>query len=63
VAVDDRIYCISASGDVLVLRAGDEYDLIAVNSLGEDSQATPAISHNRLFLRTKTALFCIAEQK
>ena len=61
VAVDDRLYCISAKGDVVVIRAGDRYELMAVNPLGEESQATPAISENRLYLRTLTFLTCIAD--
>ncbi len=49
VRVGDRIYCISMDGDVVVLAASPEYKLLARNSLGEGSQATPAIANGKMY--------------
>ena len=59
VRVGDRIYCISLDGDVVVLAASAEYKLLARNSLGEASQATPAIADGKMYLRTLSHLISI----
>jgi outer membrane protein assembly factor BamB len=59
VRVGDRIYCMSLDGDVVVLAAAPEYKLLARNSLGEGSQATPAIADGRMYLRTLSHLISI----
>ena len=59
VRVGDRIYCISLDGDVVVLAASSEYKLLARNSLGEGSQATPAIAGGKMYLRTLSHLISI----
>src|ERR1043166_4648641 len=40
---------------------GKEFELLAMNDLGEPSNATPAISGGQIFLRTDGHLYCIAE--
>jgi outer membrane protein assembly factor BamB len=59
VRIGDRIYCASIDGDVVVLAADKEYKLLARNPLGELCQATPAVAHNRLYVRTEASLVCI----
>ena len=58
-ASDGRIYLLSEDGDMFVLRAGDTYDEIAKNSLGEMSLATPAADADSLYVRTQTKLYRI----
>ena len=58
-ASDGRIYLHSEDGDTFVLRAGDRYDEIAKNSLGEMSLATPVPGAGGLFIRTQTKLYRI----
>jgi outer membrane protein assembly factor BamB len=58
-ASNGRIYFVSEDGDAFVLRAGDEYDELAKNSLGEMSLATPAVDAESLYLRTQTRLYRI----
>jgi len=58
-ASDGRIYLHSEDGETFVLRAGDAYDEIAKNSLGEMSLATPAPAAGALFVRTQTKLYRI----
>jgi outer membrane protein assembly factor BamB len=59
VASQGRIYLLSEDGDTFVLRAGDKYDEIARNSLGEMSLATPAADADSLYVRTQTKLYRI----
>lgn len=61
VGADDRIYMCSQEGDVIVLRRGTELEVLAVNSMDEMILATPAIADGDLILRTRSALYRIAE--
>lgn len=60
IAVGQRLYCINTKGEVLVLQAGDTFQLLATIPLGEKSQATPAVAGGKLYLRTLTSLICVA---
>jgi outer membrane protein assembly factor BamB len=57
---DGVCYTLNQSGDCFVWRASPGgFEQIAVNSLGESSNSSVAISNGRLFLRTHQALWCI----
>ncbi|MBL9127071.1 MAG: PQQ-binding-like beta-propeller repeat protein [Verrucomicrobiales bacterium] len=58
----DRIYAVNRSGDTFVIRASREFGVIAVNSVGEPTNASPAMSDGEIFLRTWTGLWCISEK-
>ena len=45
-----------------MLRAAPEWEILAVNSLDEDTFATPAILDGRVYVRTRVALYCFAKQ-
>jgi len=57
--VNGLLYCINRKGNLLVLKAAPAYELLAVNPLGEKSQATPAIAGERMYLRTYSHLISI----
>jgi outer membrane protein assembly factor BamB len=57
VAADGKIYMISEEGKVSVVRAGAQWELLAVNTMGEGTKSTPAIVDSRLYVRTYTDLF------
>ncbi len=50
-------------GDVVVIKAGETYELLAINPLGETSHATPAITNGRMYLRTYSYLFSVRSPK
>ena len=50
--VNGLLYCIDRDGRVVVLRAGRNYELLAVNPLDEKSHATPAVAGGVMYLRT-----------
>jgi hypothetical protein len=62
VAAGDHIYYTSEMGEVYVLKAGAEPELIATNDLEEISMATPALSDGTIFFRTKGHLVAIREE-
>jgi outer membrane protein assembly factor BamB len=57
--VNGLVYCINREGKVIVMKASSTYELLAINSLGEKSQATPAIAGDRMYLRTYSHLISI----
>jgi outer membrane protein assembly factor BamB len=57
-----RLYVTSRRGVTTVFRPDPEkLEILAMNDLGEASNATPAISDGQIFLRTDGHLYCIAE--
>ena len=57
--VDHRLYCIARNGEVVVIAAGDKFNLLVRVSLGEPSYATPAIAGGVMYLRTRSQLFSL----
>lgn len=57
VAGDGKVFLLSHSGKVTVLKADPQWEVLAVNSLDETSQATPAIAGGRVYIRTHKALY------
>lgn len=62
VVVGNHIYCMEHGGEVIVLEAAEEFRLVARNDLGEQGRATPAVSGNRMFLRTESRLMALSGQ-
>lgn len=61
-AVGDNIYFASREGTTAVVRADDEFDVIAVNTLDEALDGSPVVIGDELYLRGRSHLYCIAEQ-
>lgn len=58
VAADGKVYVVSETGKVVVLKAGGrDWAILAVNDLGEECYATPAIADGRLYVRTRGSLY------
>jgi outer membrane protein assembly factor BamB len=59
-----KLYLASESGMVTVIKMGEQFEVLANNSL-EDQVfiASPIVADGELFLRSKTHLFCISEKK
>lgn len=54
-----KVYCLSEEGDTFVIQAGDTFKLLRKNSLDEMGMSTPALTPERLLLRTADALYSI----
>jgi outer membrane protein assembly factor BamB len=63
VAADGRLYLASEDGDVLVVRAGPKFELIATNPMGQPLMATPAIAGGLLIVRGERDLFAVGNPR
>jgi outer membrane protein assembly factor BamB len=63
-AYNGHVFCLSEYGETFVLKAGPEYELVRVNSLGPDEMclATPAIVGDKLLIRGDRTLFAIGKK-
>ncbi|MGI8602470.1 MAG: PQQ-binding-like beta-propeller repeat protein [Verrucomicrobiales bacterium] len=59
VAGEDRLYFASERGKVFVLKQGDAFNVIATNDLYETCMASPAISKNAIYFRTRHHLVAV----
>jgi outer membrane protein assembly factor BamB len=64
VLAEGRLYYVARTGRTYVLAAGPEYELLAVNDLGDGStfNASPAVAGNRLFIRSDRFLYCLGRK-
>jgi outer membrane protein assembly factor BamB len=61
VAADGKIFLVSQSGVVTVLKAGGKPEVMTVYELDDESYATPAIADGRIYIRTRSALYCFGK--
>jgi outer membrane protein assembly factor BamB len=60
VGANGKVYLASEEGDVVVLRLGDRFEVLATNSLTDQSFiSSPIIAGNAIYLRSRTHLFKI----
>lgn len=59
VAADGKIYLPNEDGDILVVRAGREFEHIGANNMGELLMATPALSEGVMYVRGVSTLFAV----
>ena len=57
---DGKIY-IASKGVVLVIKAGENFDLLASNRLDDDFHASPVVVGNDLLIRGFSSLYCFTE--
>jgi len=64
VGASGKLYLATEEGDVVVLKMGEKFEVIATNTL-EDQMfiASPVIVGGELFLRSQNYLYCISESK
>jgi len=58
VAADGKVFLASTEGKISVLKAGAQWEVLAVNDVADEVNATPALSDGRLYVRTRGALYC-----
>jgi outer membrane protein assembly factor BamB len=59
IAAAGKLYIATEDGDVFVVKAGPQYELIAKNPVGEAILATPALAGDLLIVRGAKHLFAI----
>jgi outer membrane protein assembly factor BamB/protein tyrosine phosphatase (PTP) superfamily phosphohydrolase (DUF442 family) len=63
VAADGKIYLSNEDGEIMVVSAGEKFNHIATNSMGELLMATPALSDGVMYVRSAGSLFAIGKKK
>jgi outer membrane protein assembly factor BamB len=63
VASDGKIYLSNEDGEIIVIAAGEKFNHIATNSMGELLMATPALSDGVMYVRSAGTLFAIGKKK
>jgi len=61
VGADGKVWLISQDGTVSVVSATENWEVLAVNALGEEVFATPAIADSRLYIRTQNTFYCFGK--
>ncbi len=62
VGANGKLYLASENEDVIVLRMGEKFEVLATNTMADQMFiATPAIQDGEIYLRSQTTLFCINE--
>ncbi len=62
VAADGKLYLPSEQGNMFVVKAGKEFELLGTNAMNDILMATPAISEGALFIRSHHYLFAVSEK-
>ncbi len=57
--VDGRLFCVSRTGEVVVIAASEKFEVLARNPLGELTHSTPAISGGRMYIHTSQHLLSV----
>jgi hypothetical protein len=58
VAADEKIFVASTDGKVTVLQSGGQWQVLAMNDLGEEIHSTPALAGGRIYIRTRGSVYC-----
>jgi len=61
VAAGGLVYFLSDAGVTRVVRPSTQFELIAENPIAQRCYASPAISHEQIFLRSENHLWCIGK--
>lgn len=62
VAAAGRVYLFSQTGQGTVVKAAGEWEIMASNDMGEPVFATPAIVDDKIYVRTRSALYCFGQK-
>jgi outer membrane protein assembly factor BamB len=64
VGANGKLYMASEDGDVVVVRMGEKFEVLATNTLSDQFFiATPAVVDGEIFLRGQNTLFCISAKR
>ncbi len=63
VAANGKLYLSSEDGDVFVVKAGRQYELLSRNTMGQPLMATPALADGMLIIRGENTIYALGERK
>jgi outer membrane protein assembly factor BamB len=63
VGVNGKLYLSSEEGDVIVVKMGEKYEVLATNTMPDQMFiSSPAVAEGSLYLRSQNTLYCIREK-
>lgn len=63
VAVNGKLYLSAENGDVIVVKMGEKFEILATNSFPDHVFiASPAVSDGSIYLRSDKSLFCVRQK-
>ena len=62
IGAEGKVWLVSQDGTVSVVTARADWEILSVNSLGDEVFATPAIAGGRIYLRTRNTLYCFGNR-
>ena len=62
IGADGKVFLVSQDGTASVVSAKADWEIVSVNALGDEVFATPAIADGRLYVRTKSTLYCFGSE-
>jgi len=57
---DGKLYFFGIEGDILTIKSGRNYEMLAHTKLGDGFMASPAVVGDQLILRSKSALYSLS---
>jgi hypothetical protein len=55
------LFNVSAGGEVVVVKAAEDFEVLARFALNELCRSTPAVANERMFIHTASHLWCIGQ--
>lgn len=59
ILIEDRIYCASEEGEMVVLRTGEEFEELGRTPLGDFCHSTPSVGNGHLYVHTFNSLIAV----
>ena len=63
VGADGKVFLVSQDGTMSVVDAQGSWEILAVNTLGDEVFATPAIADGRIYVRTRSTIYAFGASK
>lgn len=60
IIADGKVIGLSKEGELVIVKAGEVFEILGRSQIGTGASATPAVANNRLYLRTDDELICVA---
>ena len=57
---DGKVWMLDRYGIMHIIEAADKFNIIAANEIGEPTDATPAFSEQKIYIRGRQNLYCVA---
>jgi outer membrane protein assembly factor BamB len=61
--IDGRLFCVSTSGELVVVEASDRFSVLQRYPLNELCHSTPAVALGQMFVRTEKHLWSLGGTK